>query len=85
MGKLRLFCGAVALLALGTSSPMAQAQDTLKLAAGQRGNWDTTIAEIGQLGGIFKKHGLVLEILYTLGTFSRHSLQTLSRAEYPRI
>ena len=67
MGKLRLFCSAVALLALGTSSPMAHAQDTLKLAAGQRGNWDTTIAEIGQLGGIFKKHGLSLEILYTQG------------------
>src|ERR1700680_1253312 len=67
MSKLRLFCGALALLALGTSSPTAQAQDTLKLAAGQRGNWDTTIAEIGQLGGIFKKHGLTLEILYTQG------------------
>src|ERR1700675_5145728 len=67
MGKLRLFCGAVALLALGISPPAAQAQDTLKIAAGQRGNWDTTIAEIGQLGGIFKKHGLTLEILYTQG------------------
>ncbi len=67
MSKLRLFCGAMTLLALSTSSPMAQAQDTLKVAAGQRGNWDTTIAEIGQLGGIFKKHGLTLEILYTQG------------------
>jgi NitT/TauT family transport system substrate-binding protein len=65
MGKLKLFCGAMTLLALGISLPTAQAQDTLKIAAGQRGNWDTTIAEIGQLGGIFKKHGLVLEILYT--------------------
>ena len=36
MGKLKLFCGALALLALGTASPMAQAQDTLKVAAGQR-------------------------------------------------
>ena len=43
------------------------AQDTLKVAAGQRGNWDTSIAEIGQRAGIFKKHGLVLEILYTQG------------------
>ncbi|MDQ2942352.1 MAG: ABC transporter substrate-binding protein, partial [Candidatus Dormibacteraeota bacterium] len=67
MSKLRLFCGAMTLWALSTSSPMAQAQDTLKVAAGQRGNWDTTIAEIGQLGGIFKKHGLTLEILYTQG------------------
>ena len=50
MSKLRLFCGAIALSALSTSSPMAQAQETLKIAAGQRGNWDTTIAEVGQRG-----------------------------------
>src|SRR6202022_3955492 len=67
MSKLRLFCGAIALSALSTSSPMAQAQETLKIAAGQRGNWDTTIAEVGQRGGIFKKPGLTLEILYTQG------------------
>jgi NitT/TauT family transport system substrate-binding protein len=45
----------------------AVAQDTLKVAAGQRGNWDTSVAEIGQRTGIFKKHGLNLEILYTQG------------------
>lgn len=45
----------------------ASAQDTLKLAVGQRGNWDTSIPELGQRGGIFKKHGLTLEILYTQG------------------
>lgn len=45
----------------------ALAEDTLKLAVGQRGNWDTSIAEIGQRAGIFKKHGLTLEILYTQG------------------
>src|SRR5947209_4106468 len=45
----------------------AQAQDTLKLAIGQRGNWENAPAELGQQAGIFKKHGLVLEILYTQG------------------
>jgi NitT/TauT family transport system substrate-binding protein len=45
----------------------APAQDTLKLAIGQRGNWDTSVSELGQRGGIFKKHGLVLELLYTQG------------------
>jgi NitT/TauT family transport system substrate-binding protein len=45
----------------------APAQDTLKLAIGQRGNWDTSIAEIGTRAGIFRKHGLVLENLYTQG------------------
>ena len=46
----------------------AHAEDTLKLASGQRGNWDTSIAEVGQRAGIFKKHGLVLEILWTQGS-----------------
>lgn len=41
--------------------------DTLKLAVGQRGNWDTAIPELGQRAGIFAKHGLDLEILYTQG------------------
>ena len=39
----------------------------VKLAVGQRGNWDTSVSEIGQRAGIFKKHGLVLEIVYTQG------------------
>src|SRR5215469_3684293 len=42
----------------------AQAQDTLKVAIPQRGSWDAGVAELGQRGGIFRKHGLNLEILY---------------------
>ena len=45
----------------------AHAQDKLKLAVGQRGNWDTSVSELGQRAGIFKKHGLELEIVYTQG------------------
>ena len=45
----------------------ADAQDKLKLAVGQRGNWDTSVSEVGQRAGIFKKHGLELEIVYTQG------------------
>jgi NitT/TauT family transport system substrate-binding protein len=45
----------------------APAQDKLKLAVGQRGNWDTSVSEVGQRAGIFKKHGLDLEIVYTQG------------------
>ena len=45
----------------------ANAQDTLKLASGQRGNWDTSVSEVGQRAGIFKKHGLMLDILWTQG------------------
>jgi NitT/TauT family transport system substrate-binding protein len=44
------------------------AQDTLKLTVGQRGNWDTSVSEVGQRSGIFKKHNLQLEIVYTQGS-----------------
>jgi NitT/TauT family transport system substrate-binding protein len=45
----------------------AAADDTFRLAVGQRGLWDTAVAELGQRGGIFRKHGLALDILYTQG------------------
>jgi NitT/TauT family transport system substrate-binding protein len=45
----------------------AAADETFRLAVGQRGLWDTAVAELGQRGGIFKKHGLTLDILYTQG------------------
>ncbi len=45
----------------------ARAEDLLKLAIGQRGKWDGAIPELGQRAGIFKKHGLQLEILWTAG------------------
>lgn len=45
----------------------ARAEEQLKLAIGQRGNWDTSVSELGQRMGFFKKRGLVLELLYTSG------------------
>jgi NitT/TauT family transport system substrate-binding protein len=47
------------------SCRFAAADDTLKVALPQRGSWDAGIAELGQRGGFFKKHGLDLDILYT--------------------
>ena len=58
---------ASALVALALMAAPVLAQDKLKVATGQRGNWDTSIGEIGQRAGIFKKHGIELEILYTQG------------------
>jgi NitT/TauT family transport system substrate-binding protein len=45
----------------------AHAADTLKLAVGAPGNWDTCIPAVGERAGIFRKHGLELELLYTQG------------------
>ncbi len=59
---------ACAAMAVGLfQAAAAQAQDVLRLAIGQRGNWDTSVAELGTRAGIFKKHGLELKILYTQG------------------
>jgi NitT/TauT family transport system substrate-binding protein len=57
-----------AALLVGALVPLgALAQDNLKLAVGAPNNWDSGLPEIGQRAGIFKKHGLSLEILYTNG------------------
>ena len=55
----------IALAALFGMSVHAAAEDTLKIAVPQRGAWDAGLAELGKRGGIFQKHGLNLEILYT--------------------
>jgi NitT/TauT family transport system substrate-binding protein len=46
----------------------AFADDSIKLAVGARGNWETAAAELGQNAGFFKKRGISLEILYTQGS-----------------
>lgn len=61
----------IALMVAATSvaaAPPAAAQDAMKVAVGQHGNWNTSVPELGQRAGIFKKHGLTLEILYTQGS-----------------
>ncbi len=55
-----------ALAALALSFP-ARAEDTLRLAVGAPNNWDTCIPDVGQRAGIFQRHGLRLEMLYTQG------------------
>jgi NitT/TauT family transport system substrate-binding protein len=63
-------CAAFAALGvamLTAAAAPAQADDTLRLAIGQRGNWNTSIVELGNRAGLFKKHGLALDMLYTAG------------------
>jgi len=62
--KLILVIATTALL----STQAALADDQIKLTIGQRGNWDTAISQLGETAGIFKKHGLALEMLYTAGS-----------------
>jgi NitT/TauT family transport system substrate-binding protein len=61
----RLLIALLSIFALTGAVRTASAEDTLKIAEPQKGAWDAGVAEIGQRGGIFKKHGLNLDILYT--------------------
>jgi NitT/TauT family transport system substrate-binding protein len=54
-------------IALVLSHGTSVAADLLKLAIGQRGLWDSAIAEIGVGAGIFQKHNLELQTVYTSG------------------
>src|SRR5215475_12739170 len=62
----KLTAAIMALACLGVSS--AFADDLVKMTIGQRGNWDTSITHLGDKAGIFKKHGLQLEMIYTSGS-----------------
>src|ERR1700693_3575246 len=69
MKRLRaLGCIAAATAALTIAAGPATADDTLKLTIGQRGNWDTAITQLGTKAGIFKQHGIELEMIYTSGS-----------------
>src|SRR6202521_2463524 len=59
---------AIATVALLSAALPALADDQVKLTIGQRGNWDTAISHLGDKAGIFKKHGLALEMIYTSGS-----------------
>lgn len=61
-GKLIATTFAIALICSGSASA-----ETLKIASPQRGSWEGAVPELGQQAGIFKKHGLDLDIFYTAG------------------
>ena len=59
---------AAAAIAIAPLTAPAAADDVVKMTIGQRGNWDTSITHLGDKAGIFKKHGLQLEMIYTSGS-----------------
>jgi ABC-type nitrate/sulfonate/bicarbonate transport system substrate-binding protein len=64
--NLRLATAAVA-TAIAFAQP-ASADDLVKMTIGQRGNWDTAVSHLGEKAGIFKKHGIMMEMVYTRGS-----------------
>jgi NitT/TauT family transport system substrate-binding protein len=67
MKHIRTLADAAAVAAIVFASPV-HADDLVKMTIGQRGNWDTAITQLGDKAGIFKKHGLQLEMIYTSGS-----------------
>lgn len=54
--------------AIVLASGPASAADALKVTIGQRGNWDSAVVHLGGKAGIFQKHGLDVESIYTSGS-----------------
>jgi len=57
----------VVVAALSLLQDSALAEDRLTVAVGSRGVGETFVPELGQNAGIFRKHGLALDVLYTQG------------------
>jgi NitT/TauT family transport system substrate-binding protein len=67
MKHVGLTAGALGLALAFAAAQPAAAEDQLKVAIGQINNWENQAPTLGQDAGIFKKHGLVLENVGTLG------------------
>jgi NitT/TauT family transport system substrate-binding protein len=67
MHQIRTMAAAVAVVVMFQVN-VAAAHDLVKMTIGQRGNWDTSITHLGDKAGIFNKHGLQLEMIYTSGS-----------------
>ncbi|MDB5597493.1 MAG: NitT/TauT family transport system substrate-binding protein [Hyphomicrobiales bacterium] len=69
----QLFRASIMLALAGTfsmsvASASAQPLDKLKVAIGGKGLGESGVSEAGQLAGIFRKHGIDLDIFYTAGS-----------------
>jgi NitT/TauT family transport system substrate-binding protein len=68
MKRCRSYFVAVFLVACGLATTPSRADDQLKVAIGQMDTWVNQAAVLGQSGGIFRKHGIVLENFATQGS-----------------
>ena len=57
----------LALAAILGFTQAAIAADVFRVASPNRGSWEGAIPELGKQAGIFQKHGLDLDIIYTSG------------------
>jgi NitT/TauT family transport system substrate-binding protein len=57
----------VLLLAALTTATTSFAEETIRVLVPQKGNWETSVPDLGQRRGIFAKYGLKIDPLYTSG------------------
>jgi NitT/TauT family transport system substrate-binding protein len=62
--------GFALMLTMASGAPAAA--ELLKVSVPQRGQWDTSVTELGMRAGIFKARGLDIEVLYTQGGPESH-------------
>jgi NitT/TauT family transport system substrate-binding protein len=67
MHRRTLLAAALPAVLAATIRP-ARAAEKFSLAVGQKGNWDTSVCEMGVRSGIFAKHDIAADILYTQGS-----------------
>src|SRR5262245_39816770 len=60
----RLTSAVAALVGFSALVSEASAEDVLRLAVAQRAAWDSAAPQLGQSAGIFKKHGIALDLIY---------------------
>ena len=73
--SLRALSLMLAIACLFVGQQFARAQDLVRVAIGQRGAWDTSVIPVGEAKGIFARHGIKTEALWTQG--SGETIQTV--------
>lgn len=63
-----------AMLFVASTAIAAEDLKKITVAIGQGGKWDSSLPQLGLDKGIYKKHGLDLEILYTQGSGETHQI-----------
>jgi NitT/TauT family transport system substrate-binding protein len=66
-GAYKFSVGCVIALNVLVAAGTARAQDLVRVAIPQRGTWETSVPDLGEEAGIFAKHGVKLDRLYTSG------------------
>ena len=69
-----LFLLLVIACAAASTATAARADDTVNLAIGQKGNWETSVAQLGVEAGFFRKEHLLLAVVQKCLPFQKDNI-----------